>query len=252
MIRLKQVMGFSGISKFLGVLALFMLWQTVLAEEPMLTRRKLMDVEIGGYYMPDASGNLGGGLRFRFNMPAEIIMGFSVNAGMTFENMNNWVYTSDDPTDIPMNQYYFFDSDISDGSMDFLLGYQFLTEKRISPYFLTGYGGWFSNFEVFRAESVTVPASDGVGYEIVVQKVDKKIATEFATYIPFVLGADVKILDWLYVSPFIRYNLEIDELPIFAESFDSTEINEPINLADKRGSLSLGLYVKIPIFIDMY
>ncbi len=245
MARRKQVMEFSAMNR--NVMLIVIVFLMVLTATG-LEKKKLMDVEVSGRYLTE--GDIGGGLRFRFNLPEGLFLSFSVSGGQILDDMNNWAYIDDDELDLPIDQYFFFDSDISEGSLGGYIGYQFLEDKKVSPFIMAGLGGWFANFQVFRAETVTVP--DGEGYRDIVSKVDKKIATEFAGIVPLRLGADIRLLDWLYVCPQVGYDIPMDELNIYAQPFDSTRIENPIDLNEKRGKLLFGLSIKIPIYIEMY
>ncbi len=194
--------------------------------------KKLMTLEMGGYYGFGEDGSADFRLGARFNLYKGFIAGASWQAGYMNHDLDDLGVTD--------NIGYFYPeiTDLMSTAYNFYLGYEFMPDDKYNPFLMLGVGYW----------KWGLTATDGI--------IDQDFESEEqGMKIPIIAGLDIEVADWLSITPYLKYVSYSDEMDVYIDYYDEYGIyigSAWEDVADWRGAFGIGVNLSVPIYIKSY
>ncbi|MBN2542923.1 OmpA family protein [bacterium] len=200
------------------------------------TRRvKFMTLGLGVEHGFGDDGHTDFQLGLRLNTPGleNLVWGFTYQGGMLHHETPDLAY---------LDGGYIYD-DIHDWKSScycFLVGGEFKPNGKINPFVLTGIGVWNFGFEA--TDTYYDHSTD--------------VASESGTLIPLILGCDFKLADFFAVTPFVKFDVYVDEMKVeVLEEYDpywGVEYTTTEDITEWRGAVSIGVQASFIINLNKH
>jgi len=228
------------------LLTLFiMLMTTAFCNEDKSEERRLLTVSVGEMLSFGEHGFNYTNVGMRVHLLSDIFLSMQFDSGKLFYDTKGMYYF-----DQSKDRNIRFDGKIRESLVTLSLGYEFYNNQSITSYLVAGMGINFYSFDGDYADTIYVGEAETIdsiyGYKAY-------FSTKSSTIFSFMVGTDIRLFSWLYLSPQICYQYFPNRLEIRAsDGNQERDIENLIDIYDLKNNISYGLRLSIPINTKIY